>query len=95
MGSGALSYGKLTMTRPRALSRTARCPLSCAGANKRCWGLERELTNNTGEIIDRMRDAAAVGIPIDTFAQLVGVSRQKLYRWRDSVRVKAEAEAQD
>jgi DNA-binding XRE family transcriptional regulator len=32
-----------------------------------------------------MRDAAEVGIPFDTYAKLVGVSRQTLYRWRDAV----------
>jgi hypothetical protein len=37
--------------------------------------LDEKLTNNTGEIIDRMRDAAEVGIPFDTYAKLVGVSR--------------------
>jgi len=47
--------------------------------------LEEQLTNNTGDIIDRMRDAAEVGIPLDTYAKLVGVSRQTLYRWRDAV----------
>jgi hypothetical protein len=46
--------------------------------------LEEQLTNNTGDIIDRMRDAAEAGIPLDTYAKLVGVSRQTLYRWRDA-----------
>jgi len=32
-----------------------------------------------------MQDAVAAGIPIDTYAKLVGVSRQTLYRWREAV----------
>lgn len=45
--------------------------------------LEARLSYNTQDIIDRLKEAGEFGLPLDTFAKLVGVSRQKLYRWRD------------
>jgi hypothetical protein len=45
--------------------------------------LEDKLTVNTQWIIDLMPKAQEAGIPFDTFAKLVGVSRQTLYRWRE------------
>ena len=47
--------------------------------------LEDELAINTQWIIDMIPKAAEAGIPFDTFAKLVGVSRQTLYRWREVV----------
>jgi hypothetical protein len=38
-------------------------------------------------------NGSRVGIPFDTYAKLVGVSRQTLYRWRDmKARLQATAE---
>jgi hypothetical protein len=48
--------------------------------------LDDELAVNTQWIIDLMPKALEAGIPLDTFAKLVGVSRQTLYRWREVVR---------
>jgi hypothetical protein len=45
--------------------------------------LEDKLLVNTQGIIDRMREAAEYGIPLDTYSKMVKVSRQTLYRWRD------------
>jgi transcriptional regulator GlxA family with amidase domain len=45
--------------------------------------IEGELTENTQWIIDLMPKALEAGIPLDTYAKLVGVSRQTLYRWRE------------
>jgi transposase-like protein len=33
-----------------------------------------------------MPKTAAIGIPFDTLANLLGLSRQTLYRWRDTAR---------
>jgi hypothetical protein len=44
---------------------------------------EVELRQIAVELIPEAVDA---GIPFDTFAKLVGVSRQTLYRWRDLAR---------
>jgi hypothetical protein len=46
---------------------------------------EDELAATTQCIIELMPDALEAGIPLDTYAKLVGVSRQTLYRWRDAV----------
>jgi DNA invertase Pin-like site-specific DNA recombinase len=48
--------------------------------------LDDELAANTQWIIDLMPDAIEAGIPFDTYAKLVGVSRQTLYRWKGVVR---------
>jgi DNA-binding transcriptional regulator YiaG len=42
-----------------------------------------DLVANTEFIVRLMPEAVAADIPIDTFAKLVGVSRQTLYRWKD------------
>ena len=55
--------------------------------------LDDELAANTQWIIDLMPQAMEAGIPFDTFAKLVGVSRQTLYRWREvAARLRAEAD---
>ena len=46
--------------------------------------VEDDLITNTRAITDLMPKALEAGIPLDTFAQLVRVSRQTLYRWRES-----------
>ncbi len=48
--------------------------------------LEDELLVNQQSIMDRLKEALAVGIPFDTVAKLVGVSRQTLYRWQEVAR---------
>jgi transposase-like protein len=45
--------------------------------------LEEDLLINRQSIMDREREALDVGIPVDAFARLVGISRQTLYRWRE------------
>jgi hypothetical protein len=47
--------------------------------------LDDKLVVNTQWIIDLMPQAMEAGIPLDTFAKLVGISRQTLYRWREAV----------
>jgi DNA-binding transcriptional regulator YiaG len=42
-----------------------------------------DMVANTEFIVRLMPEAVAADIPIDTFAKLVGVSRQTLYRWKD------------
>lgn len=46
--------------------------------------LEAKLGENLEAIVAEIPAATAVGIPFDRIAHLVGVSRQTLYRWRDS-----------
>jgi len=43
----------------------------------------QELASTTQTIVQLMPMAVAADIPIETFAKLVGVSRQTLYRWKD------------
>lgn len=42
-----------------------------------------EVLSTTEFIVRLMPEAVASDIPIETFAKLVGVSRQTLYRWKD------------
>lgn len=51
------------------------------GAERR--GFEAGLAANTHLIIDLLRDADGVGIPHEQLAQLLGVSRQSIYNWRE------------
>jgi hypothetical protein len=44
---------------------------------------ESELAASTQAIIDELPKAQEAGVPLDTFAKLVGVSRQTLYHWRE------------
>jgi hypothetical protein len=47
--------------------------------------LAAELAANTNLIRRLLPDAIAAGIPVERYAQMVGVSRQTLYRWRDDM----------
>ena len=47
--------------------------------------LATELEANTNLIRRRLPEAIAKGIPIERYAQMVGVSRQTLHRWREKV----------
>jgi hypothetical protein len=51
------------------------------GAERR--GFEAGLTANTHLIIDLLRDADGSGVPLEQLAQLLGVSRQSIYNWRE------------
>lgn len=51
------------------------------GAKRR--DLDGELTENTQDIIQLLRDAEGTGVTYDYLAHLTGVSRQTLYRWRE------------
>jgi hypothetical protein len=44
--------------------------------------LAAELEANTNRIRRLLPEAIAAGIPIDRYAQMVGISRQTLHRWR-------------
>jgi hypothetical protein len=57
--------------------------LAAIQAGEERAAIESKLTENTQWIIDLMPKALEAGIPLDTYAKLVGVSRQTLYRWRD------------
>lgn len=46
--------------------------------------LEAKMAENTQEIIDRLPEAQEAGVPLDTFAKLVGVSRPTLYKWKEA-----------
>jgi hypothetical protein len=48
--------------------------------------LDAKLVENTQAIIDLMPEALSAGLPFDGYAQLVGVSRQTLYRWQKVAR---------
>lgn len=48
--------------------------------------LDDGLAANTQWIIDLMPSAMEAGVPLDTYAKLVGVSRQTLYRWQEVAR---------
>lgn len=41
------------------------------------------MARNTQGIIDLLRDAEGAGVPYEQLAQLLGVSRQTLFRWRE------------
>jgi hypothetical protein len=45
--------------------------------------LDGRLAANTQAIIDLLRDAEGSGIPYEHLAEIVGVSRQTLFRWRE------------
>jgi hypothetical protein len=45
--------------------------------------VESKLAESTQAIIDLLPEAQERGVPLDTFAKLVGVSRQTLYHWRE------------
>jgi transposase-like protein len=45
--------------------------------------IEQQSSENIRAITDTMREATAAKIPVERVAQLVGVARQTLYRWRD------------
>lgn len=47
--------------------------------------LEADLGRNTAEIRVLLRDSEGVAVPLDQLAQLTGVSRQTLHRWRNEV----------
>ena len=45
--------------------------------------VEQEASENVRAITEALAEASVAHIPIEHVAQLVGVSRQTLYRWRD------------
>jgi len=47
--------------------------------------LENELGSNLEKIVDLLEKAHEVGVTVDHYAQMVGVRRQQLYRWRGSL----------
>jgi hypothetical protein len=53
-------------------------------------GFEAGLAANSHLIMDLLRDAEGSGVPLDHIAQLVGVSRQTLHRWRNEVSAKLQ-----
>ena len=61
------------------------------GLEQRALEAGQEYTRHTNEaaswrqlVVEELMPAAAqAGIPFDTLAKLVGVSRQTLYRWRE------------
>jgi hypothetical protein len=65
------------------LQRKQNCETFAIQAGEERAALERKLTENTQWITDLMPKALEAGIPLDTYAKLVGVSRQTLYRWRE------------
>ncbi len=68
----------------RKLRERQNCEAEAADLGAERSGVEEVLLQNSEAIAELMPKALAVGIPLDTFAQLVRVSRQTLYRWRDS-----------
>jgi DNA invertase Pin-like site-specific DNA recombinase len=48
--------------------------------------IDSQVAENTQAIIDLIPEAAKVGIPLDQLAEVIGVSRQTLYRWREIAR---------
>ncbi len=75
------------------LQKKQNCETLAAEAGVQRADLEAKLIANTQWVIDMIPKAAEAGIPFDTFAGLVGVSRQTLYRWRDTVNVKRAVES--
>lgn len=58
--------------------------------------LEGELGANLERIVDLLDEAPKVGVPIDQYAKMIGVRRQQLYRWRDSIALfRRNAEEED
>ena len=51
------------------------------GAQRKAF--EAQLHDNAGKIKVLLRDAEGTGISFDQLAQLIGVSRQTLYHWRE------------
>jgi transposase-like protein len=47
--------------------------------------LAGRLRNNTAKIDALLLRAVDVGIPIEHYSRMVGVSRQTLYRWRNAL----------
>jgi len=47
--------------------------------------LEGQLGSNLEQIVDLLDEAPKVGVPVDHYAKMIGVRRQQLYRWRDSI----------
>jgi transcriptional regulator GlxA family with amidase domain len=45
--------------------------------------LDGQLSANTNQIMTLLPQAIEAGIPLDQLAQMVGVSRQSLHRWRN------------
>jgi hypothetical protein len=55
--------------------------------------LETKLGNNLEQIVDLLEMAPEHGVSMERFATLIGVRRQQLYRWRDSIAIlRREAE---
>ena len=55
--------------------------------------LEDDLAATTQWIVEFMPTALQAGIPLDTYAKFVGVSRQTLYRWQEAKRIHNEHHA--
>lgn len=73
---------------PRAAEKLRRkhaIELAAAEAGEKRARAQDDLLSNTQTIVELMPQAVAADIPLDTFAKLVGVSRQTLYRWRDDI----------
>jgi AraC-like DNA-binding protein len=49
--------------------------------------LAAEAGVNLEQIVDAIPEATAAGVSFDSIAQLVGVSRQTLYRWQRSLSI--------
>jgi predicted TIM-barrel fold metal-dependent hydrolase len=47
--------------------------------------LENQLGSNLEQIVALLDKAPGVGVSIDHYARMIGVRRQQLYRWRDSI----------
>jgi hypothetical protein len=47
--------------------------------------LEAKLGKNLEQVVDLLAQAPEHGVSVERFASLVGVRRQQLYRWRDSI----------
>jgi DNA-binding transcriptional regulator YiaG len=45
--------------------------------------IDDQVAENTQAIIDLLPEAAKVGITLDQLAEVIGVSRQTLHRWRE------------
>jgi DNA-binding transcriptional regulator YiaG len=52
------------------------------GAERR--DLDGRVEANTQAVVDLLRDAEGTGVSFDQLAQLIGVSRQTLYHWREN-----------
>jgi hypothetical protein len=47
--------------------------------------LEARLGSNLERIVDLLHKAPEHGVPVERYAKIIGVRRQQLYRWRDSI----------